>query len=69
MTLKGGLRMVFITILISVLLTGCKSTVDKYTLSSCKLVETNISKCTRLVADDMSNKNANTLSSVDEGDL
>ena len=69
MTLKGGLRMVFITILIPVLLTGCKSTVDKYTLSSCKLLETNISKCTRLVADDMSNKNANTLSSVDEGDL
>ena len=69
MTLKGGLRMVFITILIPVLLTGCKSTIDKYTLSSCKLVETNISKCTRLVADDISNKNANTLSSVDEGDL
>ena len=69
MTLKGGLRMVFITIFIPVLLTGCKSTVDKYTLSSCKLVETNISKCTRLVADDMSSKNANTLSSVDEGDL
>ena len=69
MTFKGGLRIVFITILIPVLLTGCKSTLDKYTLSSCKLVETNISKCTRLVADDMSSKNANTLSSVDEGDL
>ena len=69
MTLKGGLRMVFITILIPVLLTGCKSTVDKYTLSSCKVVETNITKCSQLIADDMSNKNANIVSSVDEGDL
>ena len=69
MTLKGGLRMVFITILIPVLLTGCKSTVDKYTLYSCKAVETNITKCSQLIADDISNKSANTLSSVDEGDL
>ena len=69
MTLKGGLRMGFVTILIPLLLTGCKSTLDKYTLSSCKVVETNITKCSRLVADDISSKNANTLSSVDEGDL
>ena len=69
MTFKGVLRKGFITILIPISLTGCKSTVDKYTLSSCKVVETNITKCSRLVADDMSNKNANTLSSVDEGDL
>ena len=69
MILKRRLKMGFITILIPISLIGCKSTVDKYTLSSCKLVETNISKCTRLVADDMSSKNANTLSSVDEGDL
>ena len=69
MTLKGGLRMWSITILIPILLTGCKSTVDKYILSSCKVVETNVTKCSRLVADDMSIKNANTLSSVDEKDL
>ena len=69
MTLKGRLRMGFITILTLFLLTGCNSTIDKYTLSSCKVLETNITKCSQLIADDMSNKNANTLSSVDEGDL
>ena len=56
-------------ILMPILLAGCKSTIDEYTLSSCKAVETNIAKCSRLIADDISNKNANSLSSVDEGDL
>ena len=56
-------------ILMPILCAGCKSTIDKYTLSSCKAVETNITKCSRLIADDISNKNANILSSVDEGDL
>ncbi len=69
MTLTVVVRMVFLITLIPILFTGCKSTVDKYTLSSCKAVETNITKCSRLIADDISNKNANTLSSVDEGDL
>ena len=69
MILKGFVRIVLLTILIPILLTGCKSTVDKYTLSSCKAVETNIAKCSQLIADDISNKSANTLSSVDEGDL
>ena len=69
MIFKGIARVVLLTILIPILFTGCKSTVDKYTLSSCKAVETNITKCSQLIADDISNKNANTLCFVDEGDL
>jgi len=38
-------------------------------MSSCKAVQTNITKCSQLIADDISDKNANTLSSVNEGDL
>ena len=68
MILKGIAKAVLLTILIP-LFTGCKSNVDKYTLSSCKVVETNITKCSQLIADDISNESANTLSSVDEGDL
>ena len=69
MILTGIIRVVLPSILIPILFTGCKSTVDKYTLSSCKAVETNITKCSQLIADDISNKSTNTLSSVDEGDL
>ena len=69
MILKGIVRVVLLTFLIPILFTGCKSTVDKYTLYSCKAVETNITKCSQLIADDMSNKSPDTLSSVDEGDL
>ena len=69
MILKAIVRASLLTIFIPILFTGCKSTVDKYTLSSCKAVETNITKCSQLIADDISNKSANTLSSVDEGDL
>ena len=69
MILKGIVKTGLLTILIPILFTGCKSNVDKYTLSSCKAVETNITKCSQLIADDISNKSANTLSSVDEGDL
>ncbi len=69
MTLKDIVRVALLTILIPILFTGCKSTMDKYALSSCKAVETNIGKCSQLIADDISNKRANTLSSVDEGDL
>ena len=32
-------------------------------------VETNVAKCSQLIADDISDKNANTLSAVNEGDL
>ena len=69
MILKGIVKAVLFTILIPILFTGCKSNIDKYTLSSCKAVETNITKCSQLIADDISNESANTLSSVDEGDL
>ena len=69
MILKGIVKAVLLTILIPILFTGCKSNVDKYTLSSCKVVETNITKCSQLIADDISNKRKNTLSPVDEGDL
>ena len=69
MILKRLVKVVLLTTLIPILFTGCKSTVKKYTLSSCKAVETNITKCSQLIADDMSDKNANTRSYVDEGDL
>ena len=51
------------------ILAGCKSTVDEVTMYTCKAVETNIAKCSQLIADDISDTNANTLSSVNEGDL
>ena len=60
-----GLFAIFITLVFA----GCKSTVNQITMSTCKAVETNISKCSQLIADDISDKNANTLSSVNEGDL
>ena len=63
--LKKFLPAIFLTLLVS----GCKSTVDKYAVSTCKAVETNIARCSQLIADDISGKNANTLSSVNEGDL
>ena len=69
MILKAIVRASLLTIFIPILFTGCKSTLDKYTLSSCKALETNITRCSQLVADDISNKSANTLSSVDEGNL
>ena len=69
MILKGIVKAVLFTILIPILFTGCKSNIDKYTLSSCKAVETNITKCSQLIADDISNKSTNILSSVDERDL
>ena len=62
---KKGLFMIFIVLLFA----GCKSTVDEVTMYTCKAVETNIAKCSQLIADDISNTNANTLSSVNEGDL
>ena len=69
MILKGIVEVVLLIILIPILFTGCKATLDKYTLSSCKAVETNITKCSQLMADDIYNKSTNTLTSVDEGDL
>ena len=62
---KKGLFMIFIVLMFA----GCKSTVNQISLSSCKAVETNIAKCSQLIADDISDKNAKTPSSINEGDL
>ena len=69
MIFKNVGRLVLFAIFIPFILVGCKSTVDEVTMYTCKAVETNISKCSQLIADDISDTNANTLSSVDEGDL
>ena len=69
MTCQNTLKTVLLFIFICVLTSGCKSTVDKYAISTCKAVETNIARCSQLIADDISDKNANTLSSVVEGEL
>ena len=57
------------TFFIPLIFVGCKATVDQVTMSTCKSVETNIAKCSQLIADDISDRNTNTLSSVNEGDL
>ncbi len=69
MTFLNSARIVLCAISICFLISGCKSTVDKYAISTCKAVETNIAKCSQLIADDISEKNANSLSSVNEGEL
>ena len=69
MILKNAGTIVLFTIFISLIFVGCQSTVDQLTISTCKAVETNVSKCSQLIADDISDKNANILSSVNEGDL
>ena len=69
MTHKNGTKVVLPAIILTLLVSGCKSTVDKYAVSTCKAVETNITRCSQLIADDISDKNVNSLSSVKEGDL
>ncbi len=69
MSFKNAGRIGLFTIFITLTFAGCKSTVNQITMSSCRAVETNIAKCSQLIADDISDKNANTLSSVNEGDL
>ena len=69
MTFQNTVRTVLHSIFIVILISGCKSTVDKYAISTCKAVETNITRCSQLIADDISDKNANTLSSINEGEL
>ncbi len=69
MSFKNAGRIVLFTIFLPFLFAGCKSTVDEFTKSTCKAVETNIAKCSQLIADDISDKNVKTLSSVNEGDL
>ena len=69
MIFKNAGRIVFFTIFILLIFVGCQSTIDQVTISTCKALETNIAKCNQLIADDISDKNANILSSVNEGDL
>ncbi len=69
MIFKNAGRIVFLTIFIPLIFVGCQSTVDQLTISTCKAVETNVAKCSQLIADDISDKNANTQSAVNEGDL
>ena len=69
MIFKNAGRIVLSTIFIPFILVGCKSTADEVAIYTCKAVETNIAKCSQLIADDISDTNANTLSSVNEGDL
>ena len=69
MIFKNARRIVLFTIFIPLIFVGCQSTIDQVTISTCKALETNIAKCNQLIADDISDKNANILSSVNEGDL
>ena len=69
MIFKNAGKIVLSTIFIPFILVGCKSNVDKVSMYTCKAVETNIAKCSQLIADDISDTNANSLSSVNEGDL
>ena len=69
MIFKNAGRIVLSLIIIPVIFVGCKSTLDEVTMHTCKAVETNIAKCSQLIADDISVTNSNTLSSVNEGDL
>jgi len=69
MIFKNAGRIVLSLIIIPVIFVGCKSTLDEVTMHTCKALETNIAKCSQLIADDISVTNSNTLSSVDEGDL
>ena len=69
MIFKNAGRIVSFTIFIPLIFVGCQSTIDQVTISTCKALETNIAKCNQLIADDISDKNANILSSVNEGEL
>ena len=69
MIFKNAGGIVLSAIFIPFILVGCKSNVDEVSMYTCKAVETNIAKCSQLIADDISDTNANSLSSVNEGDL
>ena len=69
MIFENAKKIILSSTFIVLLISGCKSTLDKYAVSTCKAVETNIARCSQLIADDISEKNANTLSSVNEGEL
>ncbi|MAK09829.1 MAG: hypothetical protein CML36_05060 [Rhodobacteraceae bacterium] len=69
MSSRNTEKIVLAAIFVGLLISGCKSTVEKLAISTCRTVETNISRCSQIIADDISDKNANTLSSVNEGEL
>ena len=69
MIFKNARRIVLSVIFIPVIFAGCKSSVDEVTMYTCKAVETNIAKCSQLIADDISDTKATTRSPVNEGDL
>ena len=69
MIFKNAGRIVLFTIFTPLIFVGCQSTVDQVTISTCKVLETNIAKCNQLIADDISDNDANILSSVNEGEL
>ena len=69
MIFRNAGRIVLFTIFKPLIFVGWQSTVDQVTISTCKALETNIAKCNQLIADDISDKNANILSSVNEGEL
>ena len=69
MSSRNTVKIVLPAIFVSLLIFGCTSTVEKLAISTCRTVETNIARCSEIIAEDISDKNANTLSSVNEGDL
>ena len=69
MTSRNTVKIVLAAIFVSLLISGCKSTVERLAISTCRTVETNIARCSQIIADDISDKNANTLSSVKENEL
>ena len=69
MTFENVMKIFLSSTFLVLFISGCKSTLDEYAVSTCKAVETNIARCSKLIADDISDKNANTLSSVNENEL
>ena len=69
MTSRNIKKIVLAAIFVSLLISGCKSTAEKLAISTCRTMETNIARCSQIIADDISDKNANTLSFVNEGEL
>jgi len=69
MSSRNTEKIVLAAIFVGLLISGCKSTVEKLAISTCRTVETNIARCSQIIADDISDKNANTLSYVNEGEL
>ena len=69
MIFRNAGRIKLFVIFLPLIFVGCQSTTDQFTISTCKALETNIARCSQLIADDISATNVNTRSSVNEGDL